>query len=120
MRRRFEQALLGLVILIWLSQLFIPGGGVGFVTAIVVFLIVWWMVFFMTLPLRVESQVEAGQIVPGSESGAPSDPRLKWKMWVTTVITCGLWLVYFVVFEFELFTLDMIPVGWSPEPIGAS
>ncbi len=117
MRRRLEQALLGLVILICLAQLFLPESGVGFVTGIVVFLIVWWMVFFMILPLRVQSQQESGEVVPGSDSGAPSDPRLKWKMWVTTLITCGLWLVYFGLFEFELISLDMIPVGWSPEPV---
>lgn len=117
MRHRLEQALLGFVILLCAAQLVLPEQGVGFVTGIVVFLIVWWMIFFMILPLRVQSQQEAGAIVPGSDSGAPDDPRLKWKMWVTTLITCGVWLVYFVLFEFELFTLDMIPLGWSPEAV---
>ena len=109
MRRYLEFGLLGFVILLWVAQLFLPERGVGFVTGIVVFLIVWWMVFFTVLPLRVTGQQEAGEIVPGSEPGAPTDPRIGWKMWLTTMITCGLWLVYFVGFEFELVSLDLFP-----------
>jgi predicted secreted protein len=120
LRRYLEYALLGLVIVLWVAQLFLPDNGVGFVPGVVVFLIVWWMVFFTVLPLRVVSQQEAGEVVPGSESGAPSDPRLKWKMWLTTMITCGFWLVYFVAFEFGLVSLDLIPVGASPAGVTAS
>jgi predicted secreted protein len=105
--------LIGLVVCLWILQFFLPDQGVGFVTGIVVFLIVWWMVFFTVLPLGVRSQQEEGDIVPGSEPGAPGDPRLKWKMALTTTITSGLWLVYFVAFEFGFVTLDLFP-GASP------
>ena len=120
MIRYLQFGLLGLAGLLWITQLFLPDSGVGFVTGIVVYLIVWWMVFFMILPLSIQSQQEAGEVVPGSDEGAPVDPRLKWKMWITSVITAGLWLVYFIAFEFQLISLDMIPMGWSPEPVTAS
>ncbi|XBQ15608.1 MAG: DUF1467 family protein [Oceanicaulis sp.] len=103
----------GTAFLLWVAQLFLPDAGVGFVTGIVVYLIVWWMVFFTVLPLRVTGQHETGEVVPGSEPGAPSDPRLKYKLALTSVIAAGLWLVYFVLFEFELVSLDMIPMGPS-------
>jgi predicted secreted protein len=118
--RYLQYGLLGLAGVLWIAQLFLPDDGVGFVTGAVVYLIVWWMVFFMILPLSVQSQHEAGEVVPGSDEGAPTDPRLRWKMWITSVITAGLWLIYFVAFEFQLVSLDMIPVGPSPAGLAAS
>jgi len=111
LRRIIEYTLLGLTLLLWIAQLFLPDQGVGFVTGIVVFLIVWWMVFFAVLPLRVRSQLEEDNVEPGSEPGAPTDPRIKARMWLTTVITSGLWLVYVFGFEFGLVNLDMFPSG---------
>ncbi len=101
--------LTGLVVVLWVAQLFLPDQGVGFVTGIVVFLLIWWMVFFTTLPLGVRSQQEEGDVVPGSEPGAPRDPRLKWKMALTTTISSALWLVYFVAFEFGFVSLELFP-----------
>lgn len=113
MRSLINYGLIVLVLILWIAQLFLPDQGVGFVTGVVVFLIVWWMVFFTVLPLGVRSQQEEGDIVPGSEPGAPNDPRLKWKMALATTITSGLWLVYFIAFEFGFVTLDIFP-GASP------
>lgn len=102
-------ALGGLAAILWIAQLFLPDDGVGFVTGIVVYLIVWWMVFFCVLPLRVQSQQEEGDVVPGSEPGAPADPQLGFKFKLTSVVAAGLWLIYFVVFEFELLSLGPVP-----------
>lgn len=107
--RRIGQGLVGLFLVLWIAQLFLPDDGVGFVTGIVVYLIVWWMVFFCVLPLRVQSQQEVGEIEPGSEPGAPADPQLKYKFKLTSVIAAGFWLVYFVLWEFELVSLGPIP-----------
>ena len=109
--RYLGYGLLALVGVLIVAQLFLPDRGVGFVTGIVVFLLVWWMVFFTTLPLRVRSQLEAGDVIEGSEPGAPETPFIGAKMWLTTQITSGLWLVYFIVFEFGLLSLDMVPIG---------
>jgi len=99
-----------LFVVLTVLQLFMrEPGGVGFVTAIVVWLLVWWMVFFTVLPYRVRGQFETGEVVEGSEPGAPSDPMLGRKLWMTTVIASCLWLVYFVVFEFGLISLDVFP-----------
>jgi len=110
-RQILEYGLFALAVILWIAQLFLPDQGVGFVTGIVVFLLVWWMVFFTILPLRVRGQFEDDDVVPGSEPGAPVDPRIKAKMWLTTVVTSGLWLVYFIVFEFGFVSLDMFPAG---------
>ncbi|MHA6288675.1 DUF1467 family protein [Maricaulis sp. CAU 1757] len=85
--------------LLWLSGFFIRDGGVGVVNGIVVYLIMWWLVLFMMLPIGVTSQHEDGEIVAGSEPGAPTHHGLGRKAWWTTVATSILWLIYFAVTE---------------------
>lgn len=55
------------------------------VGAIVVFVITWWLSFFCVLPIGVQGQFEDdGNIIEGTEEGAPKDPMLKKKaLWAT-------------------------------------
>lgn len=99
---------------LWIAQLFLPDEGVGFVTGIVVYLIVWWMVFFTVLPLRVRGQHEDGVVVPGSEPGAPTNPHIGAKVWLAARITGVLWLIYFVGFEFGLISLEAFNIVRPP------
>lgn len=101
---------------LWVAQLFLPDRGIGFVTGLVVFLITWWIVLFMTLPLGVRSQAEHGEMVTGTDPGAPVLPDLKRKAWLTTVITSYVWLALFVLIEFQPIPLDAIP--FLPDPEG--
>ena len=41
-------------------------------SAIVLFAIVWFMVFFIALPIRLKTQGDVGEIVPGTQAGAPA------------------------------------------------
>lgn len=107
-RRFWGHALVLLCAGLWIAQLFLPDQGVGFVTGIVVYLIVWWMVFFTVLPLRVKGQHEGGEVVPGSEPGAPVDPQIGYKMGLAASVTAVIWLVYFVGFEFGFVSLDAL------------
>ena len=51
---------------------------VGFV---VVFIITWWLSFFCVLPIGVQGQFEEnGEVIEGSEEGAPKEPMLKKKV----------------------------------------
>ncbi len=50
---------------------------------IVTYVVLWWLIFFTTLPFGVEAQRDP---VPGSEPGAPERPRLWLKALVTTVL----------------------------------
>lgn len=51
-----------------------------------IYFILWWLVLFAVLPLGVKSQVESGEVVPGTEGGAPVAPNLGRKALITTVI----------------------------------
>lgn len=58
---------------------------------IVLFAVIWFMVFFVVLPIRFRSQEEAGSVVPGTPASAPDDPRLGRKAWITTLVAAPLW-----------------------------
>lgn len=112
--RYWGHALLSVCAVLWIAQLFLPDEGVGFVTGIVVYLIVWWMVFFTVLPLRVRGQYEDGEVVPGSEPGAPTNPRIASKMWLAARITGIIWILYFIGFEFGLISLEAFNFAQPP------
>lgn len=51
---------------------------VGFV---VIFIINWWLSFFCVLPIGVQGQFEGdGEVIEGTEEGAPKKPMLKKKI----------------------------------------
>lgn len=66
-------------------------------SAIVLFAVVWFMTFFIVLPLRLETQGEAGEIVPGTHKSAPADAQVGRKARITTYFAVPIWAVLTVV-----------------------
>jgi predicted secreted protein len=62
------------------------------------------------LPFGVKSQIEHGEVVPGSEPSAPIAPNLGRKAAAAFVVALVLWAALFSVIEFKLITLDDIPM----------
>jgi predicted secreted protein len=60
--------------------------GLGPVGATALYFVIWWTVLFVALPVGVRSQHETGEVVRGSEPGAPSVPGLRFKALLTTLI----------------------------------
>ena len=58
--------------------------------AVAVYFTMWWTVLFAVLPFGVKSQHEGGEIVPGSEPGAPVAPGLLRKAIWTTIASAAL------------------------------
>ena len=48
--------------------------------AIVLFAVIWFMVLFICLPLKVKTQGDSGNIVPGTPESAPENGDLKNKL----------------------------------------
>ena len=61
--------------------------------AFVLFAVCWFMTFFVVLPLRLTTQGDAGQVVPGTPAGAPAGYVVRRKARLTTIIATGIWLV---------------------------
>lgn len=69
----------------------------GWVTGILVYGVIWWMVFFMTLPVGVRSHDESDdEIVPGTHSSAPVTPAIWRKVLATTVIALVVWGFFYL------------------------
>lgn len=62
---------------------------------IAIYFVVWWVVLFAVLPFGVRTQDEDGEVVLGTERGAPVRPRLVRTAIVTTivaaVVTAAFW-----------------------------
>ncbi len=75
----------------------------GFVTLILVYVVIWWLVFFAALPVGVKHQQEPGEsTVEGTDPGAPSNPNLKKKALYTSVIALVLTIAYYFVAASDL------------------
>lgn len=58
---------------------------------IVLFAVIWFMVFFVVLPVHFRSQEEAGEVVPGTPPSAPADAQIGRKAKITTLIAVPIW-----------------------------
>ena len=61
--------------------------------AFVLYAVVWFMLFLMILPLRLKTQGDTGEIVPGTHASAPENPNIKRKVKITTLIALLIWAV---------------------------
>jgi len=81
---------------------------IGFVFGFAIYGIVWFLTLFMVLPFGVVSQSEAGEVVPGSEGGAPSQPRIGRKLLITTLISGVLYAgIYYLLTSGALANADI-------------
>lgn len=62
-------------------------------SGLVLFAVIWFMVFFVVLPLRLTTQGEAGEVVPGTHSSAPENPRIGHKARITTLWAIVIWAI---------------------------
>lgn len=65
----------------------------GPTSALVLFAVIWFMVFFIVLPLRMQTQGEAGEVVPGTHASAPANVQIGRKARITTIWAFGLWVI---------------------------
>jgi predicted secreted protein len=57
---------------------------------IAVYIIIWWICLFAVLPIGARSQSEAGNVVAGTEPGAPAVLRLGRQLLITTLVSVPL------------------------------
>ena len=53
--------------------------------SIALYVVVWWTLLFAVLPVRIASQAEVGEVVEGSDPGAPANPALRERAIWTTI-----------------------------------
>lgn len=71
------------------------------VTSFAVFVVIWWLVLFITLPFGVR-RPEEHELEPGQEPGAPVKPMMWRKAAISTVITVILWVIFYFIDDMGL------------------
>lgn len=65
----------------------------GPTSAVVLFAVIWFLVMFLTLPIRLRTQGDEGKIVKGTQAGAPANFNVKRTLLIVTGVTVVLWIV---------------------------
>ena len=82
-------------------------------TAIAIYFIIWWVVLLAVLPWGVRSQMESGEVAPGTDPGAPAVPRLMAKVAWTTIVAAAVFALCYVVYVNRWVTLDELVTLWG-------
>jgi predicted secreted protein len=65
----------------------------GIALGLAVYFTIWWTTLTSVMPFGIISQKEAGEVVPGSDPGAPHIPNIRHKLWMNTILAAVLWVV---------------------------
>lgn len=65
----------------------------GITSALVLYMVIWFLTFLVVIPVRIRTQGEAGAVVPGTHDGSPQTHHLKKKAWITTGVATLVWAV---------------------------
>lgn len=65
----------------------------GITSGLVLYAVIWFMTLLIILPIRIETQGDRGEIVPGTHAGAPEQHHLKAKMLITTGLAVVIWAI---------------------------
>jgi predicted secreted protein len=76
-------------------------------TALAIYFIIWWVVLFAVLPWGVRSQEESGEVILGTDPGAPAVHRVWRKLIWTTVLASLVYGVFYGSYYFGL-----VPLGF--------
>jgi predicted secreted protein len=69
----------------------------GITSAIVLYVVFWFLTFLVILPIRVKTQGDLGNVEPGTHAGAPEEHHLKKKALITTGVAAVLWVIITVI-----------------------
>ncbi len=65
----------------------------GITSGIVLFAVIWFMTFLVAIPIRIQTQGDLNEVVPGTHAGSPEHHHLRKKAWITTGVSVVLWAI---------------------------
>jgi predicted secreted protein len=89
---------------------------VAWTTLAGIYFVLWWTVLFAVLPFGVRSQEEMGDVVPGSDPGAPAVPKLLSKAAWTTAVTTIVFLAFYAACAGGLIDMERFATAWGLLP----
>ena len=82
-------------------------------TALAIYFVAWWIVLFLVLPFGVRSQQEEGEVVPGTDPGAPAIHGLGRKVIWTTVVATAIFGVFYWAFVTRAIAFEDLVTLWG-------
>jgi len=74
--------------------------------SIIVYVMIWWIIFFSVLPIGVQSNKEVfKEKIEGMDPGAPKNPKIAKKFFITTLITTIIFAVIYYLVKFDFLNL---------------
>lgn len=84
----------------------------------VLFVVIWFLTMFVTLPIILRTQGEEGEVVPGTHEGAPANFRLGRTLLIVTAATVVIWgLVVWIILSGMISVEDLDTWGVLGERI---
>lgn len=77
-------------------------------SAIVLYAVIWFMMLLIIVPIRIKTQGDLGEIVPGTHAGSPEIHFLKKKIWITTGVSFVMWAIAVFIVVTGTITLEDI------------
>ncbi|SMX46917.1 DUF1467 family protein [Maliponia aquimaris] len=77
----------------------------GITSGIVLFAVIWFLTFLIVIPIRLQTQGDVGEVVPGTHAGSPEVHNLKRKAWITTAISAVIWAILASIILLEIVTV---------------
>jgi len=71
----------------------------------VIFVVIWMIVLFTILPIKISSQSENNNIAPGTDPGAPSNPQIIGKFLITSAVSLIIFAIIILLTYFEIINL---------------
>ncbi len=72
-------------------------------SAILIYVLLWWVTLFAVLPIGVRGQAEENNIVHGSDPGAPVKANMRKKVIITTIVSAILFVVVYFMIVYDVF-----------------
>jgi predicted secreted protein len=80
----------------------------SFTSIIAIYFVLWWVVLLAVLPWGVHSQQESGEVIPGTDPGAPSAPSIWRKLVWTTIISAVVLGIFATIYNLNLIPYDFL------------
>lgn len=77
-------------------------------SAVALYFVIWWLTLFAVLPFGVRSQHEAGEVVAGSDPGAPTMVRVLRVVVLNSVVSLVVLALFWIVYVENRFGLSII------------
>ena len=87
----------------------------GLTGSIILFLIIWWLILFILLPISIDNKASANIAYEGNDRGAPNNPHLLKKFIITTIISVILWFVVYLLLNNDCFLISIMNTFYRNE-----